>query len=201
MDTKLKVGPAGEGGLTNVRSFRIRVAGALFVVISVLMGLDIVADAASGSRLWHLVGELVVAVVAVAGVVLLWMEWRAAEDRVDRLTGDLGAAREEAARFRVEAREALAGLGEAIDRQFDRWHLSVAEKEVGWLLLKGLSHREVADVRSTSEATVRQQALALYRKANLRSRADLAAFFLEDLMGPQERPSPTLPSSSAPPRT
>lgn len=172
------------------------------MLIGALMVLDMLADAASGTRAWHLAGEVVVTVVAIVGVGLLWQEWRSAETRVDRLTHDLGAARQEAERFRAEARDALAGLGEAIDRQFDRWRLSVAEKEVGWLLLKGLSHREVAQARSTSEATVRQQALALYRKANLRSRADLAAFFLEDLMGPpSQRPSPTLPSSSAPPRT
>jgi DNA-binding CsgD family transcriptional regulator len=82
----------------------------------------------------------------------------------------------------------MAGLGAAIDAQFDRWGLSPAEKEVGLLLLKGLSHREVAQARSVTEATARQQARAVYRKAGVSGRADLAAFFLEDLMLP---PQPT----------
>ena len=97
---------------------------------------------------------------------------------------DLAVARQAAERFRNEARDALRGLGEAIDRQFSRWQLSPAEREVGLLLLKGLSHKEVAAARSTSETTIRQQALAIYRKSGLHNRAELSAFFLEDLLLP-----------------
>jgi hypothetical protein len=42
----------------------------------------------------------------------------------------------------------------------------------------------VAAARSTSETTIRQQALAVYRKAGLRNRSELSAFFLEDLLLP-----------------
>jgi DNA-binding NarL/FixJ family response regulator len=101
-----------------------------------------------------------------------------------QLTVDLVAARREAARFREEASDALRGLGEAIDHQFVRWALTPAEREVGLLLLKGLSHKEVAAARSTSETTIRQQALAIYRKSGLRNRSELSAFFLEDLLLP-----------------
>jgi DNA-binding CsgD family transcriptional regulator len=89
------------------------------------------------------------------------------------------------ARFRGESQQHARGLGEAIDRQFQRWGLSPAEREVALLLVKGLSHKEAAEVRATSERTVRQQALAVYRKAGLAGRAELAAFFLEDLLQPQ----------------
>lgn len=78
----------------------------------------------------------------------------------------------------------LRGLGAAIDAQFERWGLSSAEREVALLLLKGLAHKEIADVRGTSEKTVRQQALSAYRKAGLTGRAELSAFFLEDLLLP-----------------
>ena len=82
----------------------------------------------------------------------------------------------------------------ALDRQFQRWALSPAEKEVALLLLKGLSHKEIAEVRSITEATARQQARAVYKKAGLSGRADLAAFFLEDLLLPGGD-SPPKPSS------
>ena len=59
------------------------------------------------------------------------------------------------------------------------------------LLLKGLSHREIAEARATAETTVRQQALALYRKSGLRGRSDLAAFFLEDLLLPAAAAQPS----------
>jgi DNA-binding NarL/FixJ family response regulator len=62
--------------------------------------------------------------------------------------------------------------------------LSPAEKEVALLLLKGLAHKEIAQARSITEATARQQARAVYKKAGLAGRNDLAAFFLEDLLLP-----------------
>ncbi len=68
---------------------------------------------------------------------------------------------------------------------------------MGLLLLKGLSHQEVADVRNVSERTVRQQARSLYRKAGLTGRADLAAYFLEDLLGPRGGEAAT-PGKDAP---
>ncbi len=86
---------------------------------------------------------------------LLWRQFRSIQLRAEQLTVDLESARHEAQRFREEAHAALRGLGEAIDRQFTRWTLSPAEREVGLLLLNGLSHREIAQVRSTTETTIR----------------------------------------------
>lgn len=68
--------------------------------------------------------------------------------------------------------------------QFSRWNLTEAERDVALLLLKGLSHKEVAAIRATSERTVREQARSLYAKAGLTGRAALSAFFLEDLIAP-----------------
>ena len=69
-----------------------------------------------------------------------------------------------------------------IDRQFVAWSLSPAEREIASLLLKGLSHKEIATLRQVSEATVRQQARGVYRKAGVDGRHELAAFFLEGLL-------------------
>ena len=68
-----------------------------------------------------------------------------------------------------------------------RWGLTAAEREVGLLMLKGLSHKEVAAARSTTEITIRQQALSIYRKSGLRNRSELSAFFLEDLLLPADQ--------------
>jgi len=95
--------------------------------------------------------------------------------------------RADAQRWSREAQDVLHGLGVAIDRQFEMWGLSPAERDVALLQLKGLRHKEIADLRKTSERTVRQQALSIYRKAGLSGRTDLAAFFLEDLLLPSVR--------------
>lgn len=160
-------------------------AAVLFLIIAVLMGIDLAGDAETGADRAHLLVEGLVMLLAVVGVGALWRGLRAAETRAAQLDVSLVAALKEASRYRAEAQEALRGLGEAIDAQFERWHLTPAEREVGLLLLKGLSHREVAEARSTSEPTVRQQALAVYRKSGLRNRSDLSAFFLEDLLLPR----------------
>jgi DNA-binding NarL/FixJ family response regulator len=54
-------------------------------------------------------------------------------------------------------------------------------------MLKGLSHKEIAAARATTETTIRQQALAIYRKSGLGNRSELSAFFLEDLLLPSDQ--------------
>ncbi|HSL20956.1 MAG TPA: hypothetical protein VK886_05430 [Vicinamibacterales bacterium] len=154
------------------------------MAIFVLIGVDVVSDYRAGTELLHVATELGVMAAALAGAVALWRMLRTAQRRAAALTIDLAAARAEAHRFSQDARDALRGLGEAIDRQFQRWELTAAEREIGLLMLKGLSHREIAALRQTTEVTVRQQALAVYRKAGLRGRSELSAFFLEDLLVP-----------------
>ena len=95
------------------------------------------------------------------------------------------ARRLERDRWRASAREALEGLGRAIDAQFDEWRLTPAEREVALLLLKGYGHKRVADLTGRSERTARQHAGTVYEKAGLGGRAELSAFFLQDLMLPE----------------
>ncbi|HWR16878.1 MAG TPA: LuxR C-terminal-related transcriptional regulator [Terriglobales bacterium] len=173
---------------TNVGLGPTALAAILFGAIAVLIGFDIVADYRSGSQFRHVAIEGLVMALAIAGVATLWRRFRIASQRATELTVDIEAARREAQRYRVEAAEALKGLGEAIEKQFIRWGLTTAEREVGLLLLKGLSHKEISMIRSTTETTIRQQALGVYRKSGVHSRTELSAYFLEDLLLPvQER--------------
>ena len=103
------------------------------------------------------------------------------------LIRDLDVARIQGRQWRDETRALLKGLGEAIDRQFLTWKLTEAEREVGLLILKGLSLKEIAATRVTSERTIRAQARSIYAKAGLSGRAALSAFFLEDLLAPIEQ--------------
>ena len=120
------------------------------------------------------------------GVGVLYLTTRSRQQHREQLqlVRDLELARTEGAKWRAGARDLINGLGEAIEGQFDAWELTPAEREIALLLLKGLSLREVATVRSTSERTVRQQARSVYRKAGLSGRAALSAYFLEDLLAP-----------------
>ena len=150
-------------------------AAALFALIAVLIAGDLVTDRGEGASLLHLAVESLVLIAAAAGAAILWR-------RVGKARLDLAAAQAEADRWRAENRALVRGLGDAILQQFERWHLTAAECEIGLFLLKGLSLKEIATLRATSERTVREQARALYRKAGLEGRHALSAFFLEDLL-------------------
>lgn len=165
---------------------------ALFGVVTLLTGVDLALDLRHGLEMRHAISEGLVVAMGLGGAV--WMiarlrtitaRARHLGERTHELEAHLRASRAEAERWRSEAAGLISGLSAAIDRQLERWGLSSAEQSVALLLLKGLSHKEVADIRGTSEATVRQQARAIYRKAGLSGRHDLAAFFLEDLLGPR----------------
>lgn len=164
-------------------------AGLLFGSIVALVVVDLLADVGEGSSTTHLVLEGLTGGVALAGLTVVLGHLRQARLRAARLGREaadlarqLAASTEEARRWRAETRDLAAGLGAAIARQLDDWALSAAEQEVALLLLKGLSHKEIAALRGTSEATSRQQARSVYRKAGLTGRSDLASFFLEDLL-------------------
>lgn len=161
----------------------------LFLLALALMLGDLVSDALHLGGWVHVALEGAVMVVLALGA-WLFMRQRMAERaalgearrNAERLAETASGWKSEARRWRDEAELAARGLVEAIDRQFERWGLSHAEREIGFLLLKGLALKELAEVRGTSERTVRQQAQAIYRKAGLGGRAELAAFFLEDLL-------------------
>lgn len=162
-----------------------------FVAVALLAALDLATDLREGTTVGHVVAEGGVLIVGMVGAVFMAQRLmhvvqseRAARQEAIALAEHLKVTEAEAARWRGEARDLLKGLGAALDRQFERWALSPAEKEVALLLLKGLSHKEVAEARSITEATARQQARAVYKKAGLSGRNDLAAFFLEDLLLP-----------------
>lgn len=176
---------AHAAGATPARSRVALLPAGILVLVAALVAADVVADARAGSPPGHLLLEGGIIAAALAGAGLMWGELVAARRRARALQRDLHTAEASLARFRAESQEHLRGLGAAIDRQFERWGLSPAEREVALLLLKGLSHKEIAGLRATSERTVRQQSLAVYRKAGLSGRADLAAFFLEDLLLPE----------------
>jgi len=124
---------------------------------------------------------------------LLALRLRVQEEETRLLQEDLQAIRADRQRWREELAEHLRAVGEGIRRQFRAWRLTPAEEEVALLLLKGFSHKEIARLRRTSEATVRQQAAAMYQKAGLGGRAALSAFFLDDLLAQPPADQATLP--------
>ncbi len=148
----------------------------MFALIAVLMAIDTVIDYRQNGSIAAQTFEILVFAMALAAIGVEAWQLRSAQ---------------------TKSEDVLKGLAVAIDRQFDKWELTPAERDVALLQLKGLRHKEIADLRNTSERTVRQQALSIYKKAGLSGRTDLAAFFLEDLLLPGVRHSPDAPEADA----
>lgn len=149
-----------------------------------LVAFDVWTDWNAGASIQHLGTEAFVAVLALFGIAFIWSRNFLLAHQITQLDRDLEGARADVVRWKSENASLLRGLGEAIEKQLADWQLTSAEKEIATLLLKGLSLKEIAEARKTSERTVRQQTIALYSKSGLAGRAELAAFFLEDLLAP-----------------
>jgi DNA-binding NarL/FixJ family response regulator len=169
------------------RSTRASLAlAAVFGLIFVLVGWDLMSDYGEGVDRLHVLIESAVLAISGSAMLALLTQLLRHRRRLKALSARLTTTRQEAERWRKQYRETLQGLAQAIMEQFDQWALSPAEAEIGLLLLKGLGLKEIAAMRGTSERTVREQARAVYRKAGVANRASLSAFFLEDLLLPSE---------------
>ena len=105
--------------------------------------------------------------VGAGGVGVLLHRMRAQHREKLALIAQLDVARVEGTDWRRRVQSLMDGLGAEIHRQFRRWDLTDAESEVGLLLIKGLSHKQIASLRGTAETTVRQQARTIYLKSGL----------------------------------
>lgn len=159
---------------------------AICAVIFALIVLDLSGDYQDGIAWTHVIIELLILVASLIGMLYFgWFYYQTTQSKIKELKLDLAVANEQAEQWRVTNRDLVAGLAKQIFKQFEQWGLTQAEVEVGMLMLKGLSHQEIADIRTTSERTIRDQARAVYRKSGLAGRSELSAFFLEDLLPSQ----------------
>ncbi len=165
------------------------VVAGILLLVAVGGGVDLALDQPESWLSTHVLLEVAMMVVSLSFAAWLWRGWRRAARSLDAARrafhsrhATLQAERDQ---WRASAQSALAGLGVAIDHQFDAWKLTPTEREVALLILKGYGHKQIAGATQRSERTVRQHAVTVYQKSGLAGRAELAAFFLEDLLLPR----------------
>lgn len=164
-----------------------------WVLVSILSAVftlvmtDIIGDSKEGVQIWHLLLEGAVGLLSLFGIFYILKDFFRTKKSLIESNQQFSDYRIEAEKWRSDSKKFLDGLSLAIDEQLCKWQLTNAEKEVAFLLLKGLSLKEIASVRNTTEKTARVQSMAIYAKAGLSSRSELSAFFLEDLLVPLEK--------------
>lgn len=130
---------------------------------------DIISDLGTGSDSFlHIAVELI---VCLAISIVLLQELR----RVVSLKNAVFSEKMKTARLSGE-------LFKVMNQQFSDWGLSPSEQEVALLLIKGMSMKEISQLRHVKEKTVRQQATQIYAKSGYAGRHELAAHFIQDLM-------------------
>ncbi len=159
---------------------------AVLLLIVAMVAVDLIVDSLEGTALWHLLVEAAVGVVALFGTFYILKGTFLLKTSLKKERQLSSALKQEAEDWRNRSRKYLEGLSNSIDAQLSGWNLSPAEKEVAFLLLKGMSLKEIAHIRETTEKTARVQCTAIYSKAGLSGRSELSAFFLEDLLVPHQ---------------
>ena len=205
--------PSNDGGAVVQRSVETggvnaRLRWVLAVaLISIVVGgtADLAMDKPVTWLSFHVVFETLMIAGALLMATTLWLGWWRSAHSTIWLRASLEAQRLDRDAWKASAEAALDGLSRAIDAQFTSWHLTPTEREIALMLLKGYGHKEIAALTGRSERTVRQHAGVVYDKAGLAGRAALAAFFLNDLMLPENpartriNPSAVRPSSPTTP--
>jgi len=158
---------------------------AAFILAIVVVGNlgDVFYDYREGASIAHVLMELSIAIVSFALITALIVGiWKQSRSNT-RLKAELASASETSEQALPPAlATARHELALVLKEQFEIWSLTQTERQVAMLLLKGLSFKEIASVRSTMEKTVRQQASAIYKKANVSGRHAFSAWFIEDLL-------------------
>lgn len=157
----------------------------ILAIVAIMVSFDLVTDSQEGVEIWHVLIEGGAGLAALFGIFYFLKGSFQLQHRLSDSLNENIKLKKEADEWKVEAKKYIQGLSQSIDTQLSKWGLSAAEKEVALLLLKGLSLKEIATVRDTTEKTARVQSIAIYSKSGLAGRSELAAFFLEDLLQPQ----------------
>lgn len=73
-------------------------------------------------------------------------------------------------------------FADVVAQYFTRYDLTPAETEVAWLLLKGMSIAEIAELRDTRLGTVKAQCSSIYRKSGASGKSQFISQIVEDLL-------------------
>lgn len=151
-------------------------------VVVIASGSDIAADVAHGASTIHLFQEAIVLLIALLILCWLIIDNFLKRSQIRRLNRELEAVKTMPIPESETVLAARHQLRQAITEQFNDWQLTSSEKDVGQMLLKGYSLKEIAALRGTAEKTIRQQASSTYHKAGVPGRHAFSAWFIEDLL-------------------
>ena len=169
------------GKMKNIK-FTDLVLIAMLLTVIVINTTDFIKDISQNDEWLHIWLEILTVFLSVWGIIMLIQminnrskELSVLHQRIEQTENDLELSH---SKLKEIGRE----YSKYLHKQFEVWELTPSEKEVALILLKGLSFKEIAEVRNTKEKTVRQQASTIYRKSKVSGRHEFSAWFFEDML-------------------
>ena len=165
---------------------KIKLIDLLFILmlmtVIVINTVDFIKDIRQGDEWLHIGLEILTVFLSMWGIVILvkTIKERAAEltklhQKIEQTESDLELSHN-------KLKEIGREYSKHLHKQFEVWKLTPSERDVAIILLKGLSFKEMAEVRDTKEKTIRQQASTIYKKSKVAGRHEFAAWFFEDML-------------------
>ena len=124
----------------------------------------------------HLGSEIAIMALLVLGFAVARSAMRALNRQRDLLDRKLRALRGDFDRI--------------LSDRFDLWGLTPAQRDVALLTLRGLRLSEIAQHRGSAEGTIKAHLSAVFRAADVRTRAELVGLFMEDFLDFAAAPMP-----------
>ena len=112
--------------------------------------------------------EVLASVGMLSGVISSVLLLRQGHKRMEELSGRIHAASGE--------------FQDYLNDQFREWRLTPTEQNIAILVIKGFSNQEIANLRGTTESTVKSQISAIFRKSGVSNRQQLVTWVVEDLI-------------------
>lgn len=116
----------------------------------------------------HEIIEIFTLIGFIVGGLLIWQNHKVLITRNAKVENHLRAAQGEFLKM--------------INLQFDSWNLSEAERDIALLTVKGMSVSEIAELRNTSQGTIKAQNNSIYRKAGIKTRTQLLGVLIDELL-------------------
>lgn len=156
----------------------------MLMVVIIINSTDFMKDIMHGDEWLHIALEIVTVILSIWGIIMLVKLINSRSNEISSLHQKVRKSESDL----VLSRSKLKAIGQEyskyIHEQFEVWGLTPSEKDVALILLKGLSFKEMAEVRKTKEKTIRQQASTIYKKSNVSGRHEFSAWFFEDMLIP-----------------
>lgn len=157
-----------------------------FGALTVLALFDIFFDFKHGIPLRHILFEILVFLMGLIGLnyfaIMVTKRYKSQHETLETLKSDINKKDQELVSLSKKVKSYKDEFRAEVENTFKEWHLTKTEVEIAGLLLKGLSLKEIADLRGSNERTVRAQCSSIYKKSKLQSRSQLSSYFLDDLI-------------------